>query len=57
MKYQKPKVERFGGFRELTRIGYQDLATDGGWYGHEDILNGCGGAYGHGGPCPTPSTS
>lgn len=35
--YSKPKLERFGSFRELTRLG-SDADGDGGLFG---IGNGC----------------
>lgn len=35
--YNKPKLERFGSFRELTQLGF-DADGDGGFHG---IGNGC----------------
>lgn len=52
--YQKPRVERFGTFRELTQVGFsgsQDGFTICG------ITNGTGNSLcgGTGNPCPTRS--
>jgi hypothetical protein len=49
MNYQKPRLERFGDFREMTRWGMSDLAYDGGYGG--TVLNGCGIT-----PCGQPPT-
>lgn len=40
--YQKPKLERFGTFRELTLYGFSAPDCDGGSvYGHGGNLKGC----------------
>lgn len=40
--YEKPQVERFGSFRELTRVGIS--GTSDGWTRDSDGTSGCSGS-------------
>ena len=53
--YQKPTVEKFGSFRELTRVGFAGSSDGGTFVGAPD---GCTGFDQNGQPydyCPTAS--
>lgn len=51
--YQKPHIEKFGSFRELTRVGAIGSSDGGTFRGASSV--GCGGAQGNGqGNCPDP---
>ena len=38
--YTKPQMQRFGSFRDLTRVGF-DSDGDGGFLGLANVANGC----------------
>jgi hypothetical protein len=38
MKYQKPKLESFGGFRDLTQVGMVPTPADGQIYGYSNTV-------------------